>query len=113
MSETSYAEHCALMRFVGIFSGKWILPIIYHLIEQNKAVRFSELGKVLSPITQKELSKQLKILEKHQLIQKTIYPEIPPKVEYQITALGLTLKQPIQNLGQWMDVYEKQMCENA
>ncbi len=113
MSETSYQQHCAIMRFVGIFSGKWVLPIIYHLIDQNVPVRFSELSKALAPITQKELSKQLKILEKHRLISKKIYSEIPPKVEYQITEIGRSLKQPIQNLGQWMDVYEKQMCKNV
>ncbi|NNP72269.1 HxlR family transcriptional regulator [Acinetobacter defluvii] len=109
MAELHYEENCAIMRFVGIFSGKWVLPIIYHLIQAQQAVRFSQLQKVLAPITQKELSKQLKLLEEHLLIQKTIYPEVPPRVEYAVTSLGRSLENSIQALAQWMEDYEKQL----
>ncbi|SPL69572.1 winged helix-turn-helix transcriptional regulator [Acinetobacter stercoris] len=106
MNQTSYEQDCSIMRFVGIFSGKWILPIAFHLIEKQAPVRFGELQKALAPITQKELSKHLKILEKHQLITKKVYAEVPPKVEYQISDLGRTLKDPIYHLGAWMEIYE-------
>ncbi|MFW1858520.1 winged helix-turn-helix transcriptional regulator [Acinetobacter defluvii] len=109
MAELHYEENCAIMRFVGIFSGKWVLPIIYHLIQAQQAVRFSQLQKALAPITQKELSKQLKLLEEHLLIQKTIYPEVPPRVEYAVTSLGRSLENSIQALAQWMEDYEKQL----
>lgn len=109
MAELHYEENCAIMRFVGIFSGKWVLPIIYHLIHAHQPVRFNQLHKALAPITQKELSKQLKLLEEHSLIQKTIYPEVPPRVEYEITVLGQSLEHSIQALAQWMEDYEKQL----
>lgn len=109
MSDLDYAQDCAIMRFVDIFSGKWVLPIIYHLIHAHQAVRFSQLQKTLAPITQKELSKQLRLLEEHLLIKKTIYPEVPPRVEYEVTSLGQSLENSIQSLAQWMDDYEKQL----
>ena len=107
MSSEGYEKQCSIMRFVQIFSGKWILPIAYQLIVAETPVRYTQLKKTLAPITQKELSKQLKLLERHQLISKTIYPESPPRVEYQITVLGRTLESSIQALGQWMENYEK------
>lgn len=60
-------QHCALMRFTRTFAGKWVLPMMYHLIQANAPVRFNPLQKNLLPIPQKELSKPLKLLEQHQL----------------------------------------------
>ena len=106
MDSQTDEQHCALMRFIGIFSGKWVLPIMYHLIQANAPVRFNQLQKNLMPIPQKELSKQLKLLEKHRLITKTIYPEIPPRVEYQVTLLGKSLHPSLESLATWMEFYE-------
>lgn len=106
MEKHTYEEQCSLMRFMSIFSGKWIFPILYHLIEAEQAVRFSQIHKALQPIPQKELSKQLKLLEKHQLIEKKIFAEIPPRVEYSITDLGKTLKPTLQHLSEWISFFE-------
>lgn len=107
MTTVQYEQNCSIMRFVAIFSGKWVLPIVYHLIHAQHPVRFNQLQKALAPIPQKELSKQLKLLEECQLISKQIYPEVPPRVEYQITELGQTLQGSIDTLGRWMEFYEK------
>ncbi|MBJ9952358.1 MULTISPECIES: helix-turn-helix domain-containing protein [unclassified Acinetobacter] len=111
MTTVQYEQNCSIMRFVVIFSGKWVLPIVYHLIHAQHPVRFNQLQKALAPIPQKELSKQLKLLEECQLISKQIYPEIPPRVEYQITALGKSLESSIRALGDWMMFYEKNRDE--
>lgn len=111
MEKQPYEQHCSLMRFVSIFSGKWIFPILYHLIETDQAVRFNQLHKALYPIPQKELSKQLKLLEKHLLIEKTIFAEIPPRVEYRVTDLGKSLKPSLQHLSEWMCFYEASKAE--
>ena len=108
MTTPAYDQNCPMMRFVAIFSGKWAIPILYHLIAAERAVRFNELAKALTPIAQKELSKQLKLLEQHHLVQKKIYAEVPPKVEYQVTPLGKTLARPLENLAEWMMYYEQQ-----
>jgi DNA-binding HxlR family transcriptional regulator len=61
----------------------------------NTPVRFGDLLRAAAPITQKELTKQLRLFEQRGLVSRTVYPEIPPRVEYQITGLGLTLQDAL------------------
>ena len=56
-----YEQNCSIMRFVALFSGKWVLPIVYHLIEAKHPVRFSQLQKALAPIPQKRAIETFKI----------------------------------------------------
>lgn len=106
LKQQPYDELCSLMRFMHIFSGKWTLPILYQLTINDKELRYGELLKKLRPIPSKELSKNLKVLEKHKLISKKVFAEIPPRVEYHITDLGKTLKVPIEQLSIWMSNYK-------
>lgn len=94
---------CPMMNFVNVISGKWSIPILYRLIVENRPIRFSELLVFLNPITQRELSKHLKKFVYLGLVERQHYPEIPPRVEYQITDLGLTLKEPFLALSHWME----------
>jgi DNA-binding HxlR family transcriptional regulator len=71
-------------------------------------VRFGDLLRAAAPITQKELTKQLRLFEQRGLVTRTVYPEIPPRVEYQITELGLTL-QDASPLAAWMSEYGDQL----
>lgn len=100
---------CPMMRFVGLISGKWAIPVLYRLALLNTPIRFGELLRQLQPITQKELTKHLKNFERHGLLTRQVYPEIPPRVEYRITALGLTLQQPLAALADWMERYADQV----
>ena len=100
---------CPMMRFVGLISGKWAIPVLYRLSLLNAPIRFGELLRQLQPITQKELTKHLKHFERHGLVTRQVYPEIPPRVEYRITALGLTLQQPLAALADWMERYADQV----
>ena len=95
--------------FIGLISGKWAIPIIYRLIVINEPVRFGDLLRAAAPITQKELTKQLRLFEQRGLVTRTVYPEIPPRVEYQITALGLTLQNALSPLADWMREYGQQL----
>ncbi len=81
------------------------IPVLYRLIMLNAPVRFGDLLRAAAPITQKELTKQLRLFEQRGLVSRTIYPEIPPRVEYQITALGLTLQSALSPLADWMSEY--------
>ena len=109
MSELNKEFECPMMQFVTIISGKWAIPILYRLIQENKALRFSELAKCLYPITQRELSKHLRNFVNLGLVERHYYSEIPPRVEYQITELGLTLKEPLSGLNSWMVCYGKHL----
>ncbi|ELO0856458.1 winged helix-turn-helix transcriptional regulator [Citrobacter amalonaticus] len=95
-------QPCPMTRFVSLVSGKWAIPILYRLIVLNAPVRFGELLRAAAPITQKELTKQLRLFELRRLVSRTVYPEIPPRVEYQITPLGLTMHSALAPLADWM-----------
>lgn len=82
-----------------MIGGKWKGIILYHLL--NETVRFNEFRRIMPEITQRVLTKQLRELEFHQLISRTVYPEVPPRVEYKITPHGLALKPVIVALEQW------------
>jgi DNA-binding HxlR family transcriptional regulator len=69
------------------------------LLEDKK--RFSELKRLIPSITQRMLTLQLRELEKDNIISRKIYPEIPPKVEYSLTKLGMTLKPILLQLREW------------
>lgn len=98
-------EPCPMTDFVGLISGKWAIPILYRLIVLNTAVRFSDLQRAVAPITQKELTRQLRLFEKRGLVSRQVYPEVPPRVEYRITPLGLTLRSALDPLAEWMRNY--------
>ncbi|MBF4178705.1 winged helix-turn-helix transcriptional regulator [Lelliottia nimipressuralis] len=107
--KNSATESCPMTQFVNLISGKWAIPILYRLIVLNSPVRFGDLLRAAAPITQKELTKQLRLFEQRGLVSRTIYPEIPPRVEYQITALGLTLQSALSPLAAWMREYGNQL----
>ena len=88
-----------------LIGGKWKIAIIYNLIDGPK--RFGELKKILPPITQQMLTKQLRELEKDGLISRRVYEVIPPKVEYSLTQFGYSLKPVISSLCKWVSVNKK------
>ncbi len=102
----SEAYTCPMTQFVNLISGKWAIPILYRLIVFNTPVRFGDLLRAAAPITQKELTKQLRLFEQRGLVTRTVYPEIPPRVEYQLTALGRSLEGPIASLWSWAEEHQ-------
>ncbi|MEG1212316.1 MAG: helix-turn-helix domain-containing protein [Leclercia sp.] len=102
-------QPCPMTRFIGLLSGKWAIPIIYRLIVLNTPVRFGDLLRAAAPITQKELTRQLRLFEQRGLVTRTVFAEIPPRVEYQITDLGLTLQGALAPLAAWMNEYGDQL----
>ena len=95
-------EPCPMVQFVNLISGKWAIPILYRLIVFDAPVRFSNLQRAVAPITQKELTRQLRLFEHRNLVQRTVYAEVPPRVEYQITELGKSLRPTLDSLASWM-----------
>ena len=93
---------CPMVSFVNLVSGKWAIPILYRLIILDKPVRFSELQRAVKPITQKELTRQLRQFETRGLVNRAVFAEVPPRVEYQITELGKSLRPTLDSLAEWM-----------
>lgn len=103
------AGGCPLVDFFAILSGKWALPVAYELLKAPAPLRFSELHRAVGPITQKELSKTLKEFERCKLVKRTVFAEVPLRVEYEMTALGRTLKTPLAGLAAWVGKYGRHM----
>lgn len=90
---------CPVSYTLNLIGGRWKAIIIWHLLQEHK--RFSELKRAIGPVTEKMLTQQLRELEKDGLVHRQVYPEVPPKVVYSLTPLGLSL-QPILNATlQW------------
>lgn len=82
-----------------VMGGKWKPLIIYHLMTGRK--RTSELRRLIPDITQKVLTTQLRGLEKDEIVQRKVYSEVPPKVEYELTSYGWGLKPVLDFLCYW------------
>jgi len=91
--------YCAIEATMDIIGGKYKVLIIYELI--GKTLRYSELQRLLPIATPRMLSKQLKELEQDGIVRRVLYPVIPPKTEYSLTALGETLVPIIEKLSAW------------
>jgi DNA-binding HxlR family transcriptional regulator len=101
-----------MVGFVNLVAGKWAIPILYRLILIDSPVRFSELQRAVTPIAQKELTRQLRQFEQRGLVTRQVFPEVPPRVEYQITPLGKTLRPTLDSLANWMRIHAPQLIED-
>ena len=90
---------CPITNSLKLIGGKWKIAIIYNL--RKGPTRFGELKKLLSPITQQMLSKQLREMERDQLINRRVYEIVPPKVEYSLTKVGLSLNPILDSWCKW------------
>jgi DNA-binding HxlR family transcriptional regulator len=84
---------------LAVIGGRWKVLILYQLFQRVQ--RFSELLRALKGITQKMLTQQLREMERHGIVQRTVYPQVPPKVEYRLTPLGETLKPVVNAMCKW------------
>lgn len=98
---------CPVELTMSLISNKWKTLIIRNLLSGRK--RFSELAKGLPGISQKVLTANLRELENDGLVARTVYPEVPPRVEYELTEIGQSLKQIIEVMLVWGCNYQQQM----
>ncbi len=80
--------------------GRWKMIIIFHLFTQP-VMRFSELERAIPGISQKMLIQQLRELERDGVVRRNVYPQVPPKVEYDLTELGRALCPALDALLEW------------
>ncbi|MBY6930439.1 winged helix-turn-helix transcriptional regulator [Clostridium botulinum] len=104
-SEDKSFKDCSFAKVQKIVSGKWDMLIIYLLSKET--LRFGELHRKLPDMTQATLSKQLKSLEGYGIVNRNVYNQIPPKVEYSLTEIGVKFLPVLQALEEWSKEYEK------
>jgi DNA-binding HxlR family transcriptional regulator len=95
----SFLADCPARLTVELLADKWTAVVLYGLSEGP--VRHGELIELIGGISRKMLTQTLRRLEAHGLISRHAYPEVPPRVEYELTPLGATLIDPIHMLTEW------------
>ncbi|KQN34271.1 transcriptional regulator [Pedobacter sp. Leaf41] len=98
-NKIALADECPEAYASNIIGGQWTLVICSWLLSGK--MRFGELRKKLPNITERMLTLQLRKLEEHKIISRTIYAEVPPRVEYELTPIGYALKPVIKALESW------------
>ena len=93
-------SNCSIRQVLDRFGDKWSILIISYLGHKGK-MRFNELSQEIEDISQKMLTVTLRSLEADGLVSRKLFPEIPPRVEYEITELGKSLLPHIQSLADW------------
>lgn len=93
------SDGCPVEAALEKIDGKWKGLALYHLLEG--ALRFSELKRRIGTVTQRSLTKQLRELEADGLITRTVFPVVPPHVEYALTEKGAALRPVIEALSAW------------
>lgn len=84
-----------------VLEGKWKIVIIFQLFAAKQPLRFSELERRVEGVNQKMLIQQLKELEKDGIVTRTVYPQVPPRVDYALSAMGSALGPSIEALIDW------------
>ncbi|HIU77678.1 MAG TPA: helix-turn-helix transcriptional regulator [Candidatus Pelethocola excrementipullorum] len=100
---------CPVETTLTLMGDRWKLLIVRDLLTGTK--RFGELKKSLGGISQKVLTQHLRAMEGYHLVERKVYAEVPPKVEYSLTELGRSLKVIHDAMWQWGEEYKKKIME--
>ena len=95
---------CPVETTLTLISDKWKVLIIRDLLPGTK--RFGELKKSIGSVSQKVLTAQLRQMEERGLLTRTVYPEVPPRVEYALTELGHSLEPVLEAMRDWGEAYK-------
>ncbi|MGD9154417.1 MAG: helix-turn-helix domain-containing protein [Bacillota bacterium] len=96
---------CEIEVAFGVIGGKW-KPLILWCLGECHSLRFGQLQHLIPEITPRILTKQLRELEEYRLIERKVYPEVPPKVEYSITDRGRDAIPILDMMCEWADKYD-------
>ncbi|MFJ9414226.1 winged helix-turn-helix transcriptional regulator [Streptomyces sp. NPDC101227] len=102
-----YRRDCPSRTVVEVLANKWSLYVLAALRGSDRPLRFSELRRLLEGITQKMLTQTLRALERDGLVRRTVYPTVPPSVEYGLTELGVQAGRLTAALAEWSVVHAR------
>ncbi|MFF5501121.1 winged helix-turn-helix transcriptional regulator [Streptomyces roseolus] len=101
-------EDCEVRQILDRIADKWSLLVIALL--ENRVVRFSQLRREIDGISQRMLTVTLRQLERDGLVRRTVHPTVPPRVDYELTALGATLHTTIRALVTWTELHQNEIA---
>jgi DNA-binding HxlR family transcriptional regulator len=93
-----------------VIGGKWKAAILFRLLDGKK--RFNEIKRLFPSLTQRILTQQLRELERDGVIERKVYAEVPPKVEYSLTEFGRTLETVLRLLSEWGRIHVDEIIQN-
>lgn len=99
----------AVSDILARIGDKWSVLVVMVLADGTK--RFSELRRTIGGISQRMLTLTLRGLERDGLVKRTVFPTIPPRVDYELTPLGQSLRAPVQALGAWAFAHQRAIAE--
>ena len=103
MNSDCNKTNCPVVATLDMIGGKYKALILWHLVDGTR--RFGELRKLIPQATQKMLTQQLRELEEDNLIIRTVYPVVPPKVEYRLSQLGESITPILEAMRKWGTTY--------
>ncbi|MDH6306711.1 DNA-binding HxlR family transcriptional regulator [Parabacteroides sp. PF5-5] len=110
-NKTNLKNECTSVYGASLISGQWTLSICCYL--QNGKLRFGELRKCLPGITERMLTLQLRKMEQNKLVTRTVYAEVPPRVEYELTKIGAELIPILSMLEKWGEKHKEFIVEKV
>lgn len=105
-------KDCPIRQVINIVGDKWTLPVLYVLKQGTK--RYSEIQRQIPGISKKMLTQTLRNLESDNILKRKVYPVVPPKTEYCLTAFGTKLIEPLEVLSDWAWEHQaelKRICD--
>ena len=105
MKRLNSKSGCAVEVTLSVMGGTWKPVILFHLLPGKK--RFGELGRIIGGITQRMLTLQLRELEEAGIVERTVYAEVPPRVDYALTELGRSLQPVLIAMRNWGTAYAR------
>lgn len=106
----TFEQPCPIRDVLDRIGDQWSLLIMDTLSSGTQ--RFNELSRRIGDISKQMLSRTLKHLEEDGFVTRTLYPEVPPRVEYELTALGHSFLVPMKGLIAWADEHHRAICES-
>ncbi len=106
-----YNPHCPSRKILALIGGKWAMLLLCAL--RSGPVRTGALRRTVGGISQKMLTQTLRELERHGLIERICFDEIPPRVEYRLTRLGRSLSELIVDIERWVETHYVRVSDEA
>lgn len=109
VNEAIIKATCGTAVTLFVIGGRWKLNILWQLLKGKQ--RYSDLRRSIPGVSERILVLQLRDLEKNELIKRTVHPEVPPRVEYELTKLGLSMKPMLQSIESWGMEYRRKVVK--
>jgi DNA-binding HxlR family transcriptional regulator len=105
LNEKMISDSCGMAYTLGVLGGRWKPAILCRLM--HGTMRYGELKKSIDGISERMLVAQLRELESDGIVQRKVFPEVPPRVEYEMTELGLSMQSVIKAMSDWGNMHRR------